>query len=131
MQTIVPFAITKMDATIPEGIDLLWNGTTINSGPLQVQLDDQAHAEGDNRGELDYESNVARARFNVRVDLSGLVKLLARAAYCEPIEPIRAVLHSEGVVTEDHNFGLSGPMEVRPHPFFGADGFPALILPGR
>jgi hypothetical protein len=120
-----------MDATIPDGIDLVWNGSTINSGPLQVQLDDRAHAEGDNRGELDYESNVARARFNVRIDLSGLVQLLARAAYCQPMEPIRAVLHSEGVVTEDHNFGLSGPMEIQPHPLFGAEGVSAAILPGR
>lgn len=131
MQTRVPFGITKMDATIPEGIDLVWNGRTINSGPLQVLLDDQAHAEGDNRGELDYESNVARARFNLRVDVSGLVKLLARAAFCEPVEPVRAVLHSEGVVTEDHNFGLSGPMEVQPHPLFGAKGVSAAVLPGR
>ena len=131
MQARVPFGITRMDATIPEGIDLVWNGCTINSGPLQVQLDDQAHAEGDNCGELDYESHLARARFNLRIDVSGLVKLLARTAYCEPIEPIRAILDSEGVVTEDHNFGLSGPMEVQPHPLFGAEGVSAAVLPGR
>ena len=131
MQTTVPFGITKMDATIPEGIDFVWNGRAINSGPLQVQLDNQARAEGDNRGELDYGTNVARARFNVRIDLSGVAKLLARAARCEPIEPIRAVLHSEGVITKDHNFGLSGPMEVQPHPLFGTEGVSAAVLPGR
>ena len=131
MQAAVPFAITKMDATIREGIDFVWNGRKINSGPLQVQLDDQAHAEGDNRAELDYETNLARARFNVRIDLSGLPKLLARAASCEPIEPVRAILHSEGVVTEDHNFGLSGPIEFQPHPLFGPGGVSAAILPGR
>jgi hypothetical protein len=131
MRATVPFGIAKMDATIPEGIDLVWNGCTINSGPLHVQLDDQAHAEGDNRGELDYETNMARARFNLKIDLSGLVKLLARAAHCESIEPIRAVLYSEGVVTEDHNFGLSGPMEFQPHPLFAPEGISALILPGR
>ena len=131
MQATVPFGITKMDATIPEGIHFLWNGCTINSGPLRVQLDDQALAEGDNRGELDYEKNVARARFNVSMDLSGVAKLLARAAHSEPIEPIRAVLHSEGVIAEDHNFGLSGPMEVQPHPLFGAEGVSAAVLPGR
>ncbi len=131
MQGTVPFRITKMDATIPEGIDFLWNGCTNNSGPLQVQLDDQACGEGDNRGELDYQTNVARARFNVRIDLSGVTKLLARVAHGEPIEPIRAVLHSEGVITEDHNFGLSGPMEVQPHPLFGAEGVLAAVLPGR
>jgi hypothetical protein len=120
-----------MDAMIPEGIDFVWNGCTINSGPLQVQLDDQARAEGDNRGELDYETNVARARFNLRVDLSGVAKLLARAVQCEPIEPIRAVLQSEGVITEDHNFGLSGPMQFRPHAVFGSEGFSAAVLPGR
>jgi hypothetical protein len=131
MRARVPFGITKMDATIPEGIDLVWNGCTINSGPLHVQLDDQTHAEGDNRGELDYETNFARARFNLRIDLSGVVKLLARAAHCEPIEPMRAVLNSEGVVTEDHNFGLSGPMEFQPHPLFGPEGVSATVLPGR
>ena len=131
MRTRVPIDITQMDATIPEGIDLVWNGYTINSGPLHVQLDDQAHGEGDNRGELDYETNFARARFNLRIDLSGVAKLLARAAYCEPMEPIRAVLHSEGVVTEDHNFGLSGPMEFQPHPLVGPEGISATVLPGR
>jgi hypothetical protein len=131
MQGTVPFGITRMNATIPEGIDLVWNGCTINSGPLQVDLDDEANSEGDNRGELDYERNVARARFNVRIDLSGITKLLARAAYCEPHKPIRAVLHSEGVITEDHNFGLSGPMEFHPHPLFGAEGVSAAVLPGR
>src|SRR2546422_9416165 len=118
MQTTVPFGITKMEATIPEGIHFVWNGCTINSGPLRVQLDDQARAEGDNRGELD-------------IDLSGVAKLLARAAHCEPLEPIRAVLHSEGVIAEDHNFGLSGPMEVQPHPLFGGEGVSAAVLPGR
>jgi len=131
MQATVPFGITKMDATIPEGIDFVWSGCTINSGPLHVQLDNLAGAEADNRGELDYETNVARARFNVRIDLSGVAKLLAHAAHCEPIEPIRAVLHGEGVISEDHNFGLNGPMEVRPHPFFGAEGVSAAVLPGR
>ncbi len=131
MQAAVPFGITKMDATIPEGIDFVWNGCTINSGPLRVQLDDQARAEGNNRGELDYETNVARARFNVRIDLSGVARLLTRAAHCEPIEPIRAVLHAEGVIAEDHNFGLSGPMEVLPHPLFGAEGVSVGVLPGR
>jgi len=131
MQATVPFGITKMDATIPEGIDFVWNGCTINSGPLRVQLDDQARAEGDNRGELDYETNMARARFNVRIDLSGVAKLLARAAQCKPIEPIRAVLHSKGIITQDHNFGLSGPMKVQPHPLFGSEGVLAAVLPGR
>nr|UXE44420.1 hypothetical protein Hi04_10k_c2294_00014 [uncultured bacterium] len=131
MRDRVPFAVTNMDATIPEGVRFVWNGCAIESGPLQVRLDDQAHAEGDNRGELDYETNVARARFNLRIDLSGVAKLLASAAHCEPMEPVRAVLHSEGVVTEDHNFGLSGPMEVQPHPLFGVEGLAAVVLPGR
>jgi hypothetical protein len=131
MQPTVPINITKMDATIPEGIDLLWNESRVNTGPLQIHLDDQARDEGDNRGELDYQKNVARARFNVMIDLTGLARLLARATHCEPMQPIRAVLHSEGVITEDHNFGLSGPMEVRPHPLFGAEGVSVRVLPGR
>ena len=131
MQATIPFKVTKMDATIPEGIDFVWKGYTMKSGPLQVQLDDLSRAEGDNCGELDYETNVTRARFNVRIDLSGVAKLLAGAVHCEPIQPIRAVLQSEGVITEDHNFGLSGPMVFHDHPLFGAEGVVAAILPGR
>jgi hypothetical protein len=131
MRATVLFDITKMDVTIPEGIDLVWNGCTINSGPLQVHLDDQARGAADNRGELDYGTNLAHARFNVSIDLSSVAKLLAGGAHCEPIEPIRGVLHSEGVITEDHNFGLSGPMEIQPHPLFGAEGVSIVVLQGR
>jgi hypothetical protein len=127
----VPINITKMDATIPEGIDFLWNGKTVKSGPLQIHLDGQARGEGENCGELDYQENMARARFNVVIDLTGISRLVAQATHCELMQPIRAVLHSEGVITEDHNFGLSGPMEFCPHPFFGAEGVSAVILPGR
>jgi hypothetical protein len=130
MQVTVPFDITRMDATIPEGIDLVWNGCAVNSGPLQLRLDDQARAEGDNGGELDYRTNLARARFNVSIDLSNMAKLLSPATDCE-IQPIRAVLYSEGRVTADHNFGLSGPLEFHPHPLFGAESLLGAILPGR
>src|SRR5215470_9786459 len=131
MQPTVPINITKMDATVTEGIEFRWNGCTVNSGPLRIHLDDQARGEDDNRGELNYEKNVARARFNVVIDFSGIARLLARATDRETMQPIRAVVHSEGVITEDHNFGLSGPMEFRPHPFFGPEGVSAMVLPGR
>jgi hypothetical protein len=131
MQSTVPINITKIDATIMDGIDFQWNGCTVNSGPLHIQFDDKARGEGDNRGELDYQKNVARARFNVVIDLIGIPRLLSRAAHCELMPPIRAVVHSEGVITEDHNFGLSGPMEVLPHPLFGAEAVSAVVLPGR
>src|SRR5262249_35463208 len=94
-------------------------------------LDDKARGQGDNCGELDYQKNVARARFNVGIDFTGIARLLARAGDCGPMQPIRAVLHSDGAITEDDNFGLSGPMEVCPHPFFGAEGVSAVVLPGR
>jgi hypothetical protein len=131
MQPTVPINITKMDATIPEGIDLLWNGCAVNSGPLRIHLDDKACGEDDNRGELDYEKNLARARFNVVIDLIAIPRLLARPAYCESMPPVRAVMHSEGAITEDHNFGLSGPIEFLPHPLFGAEGVSASVLAGR
>ena len=131
MQPTVPINITKMEATIKEGFDFLWNGFRVNSGPLQIHLDDKARGEGDNRGVLDYEKNVARARLNVVVDLTGIARLLGRAAHCSPMQPLRAVLHSEGVITEDHNFGLSGPMEVLPHPLFEPEGLSAAVLPGH
>jgi hypothetical protein len=120
-----------MEATIPEGIDLLVNGVQLNSGPLKVQLDHEARSAGDNSGELDYETNVARARFNVRIDMTGVAKLLAHVTQGGPVQPIRAMVHTEGIMTRDHNFGLSGPMEIQPHPLFGTDGFTAAVLPGR
>lgn len=131
MQATVPIDVTKMDAVIPEGINLQLNGRAVNSGPLQVRLDEEARSEGDNRGVLDYETNMARARFNVTIDMTGIASLLVRATSGETMQPIRAVLHGEGVITEDHNFGLSGPMEVLPHPLFGADKLSAAVLPGR
>src|SRR5262249_56561038 len=58
-------------------------------------LDDKARGQGDNCGELDYQKNVARARFNVVIDFTGIARLLARAGDCGPMQPIRAVLRSE------------------------------------
>src|SRR5262245_65455580 len=98
MQPTVPINITKMDAIITEGFDFLWNGCTVNSGPLQIHLDDKARREGDNRGVLDYTRNVARARLNVVIDLTGIARLLARGAHCERMQQIRAVLASDGVM---------------------------------
>src|SRR5262249_19307375 len=120
-----------MDATIEEGFDFVWSGRRVNSGPLKIHLDDKARGDGDNRGVLDYQKNVARARLNVMIDFTGIAKLLARAVHSELMQPLRAVLHSEGVITEDHNLGLSGPMEVLPHPLFGPEGVSAVVLPGH
>jgi hypothetical protein len=131
MQTTVPIQVTTMDATIPEGFVFEWNGRTVHSGPLRICLDNHARDEGDNRGELDYEKNVARAQFNIVIDFTGIARVLSHAAHCELMQPIRAVLHSEGGITEDHNFGLSGPMQFQPHPFFGDEGVSVAILPGR
>ena len=122
MQPKVPINITNLNATITEGIELLWNGFTVNSGPLKITLDNHAHGEHDNRGELDYQKKLARAQFNVLIALTGIT---------EPLKPPRAVLRSQGEITEDHNFGLSGPMEFHPHPLFGAEGISAMVLPGR
>ena len=130
MQPTVPINITKMDATIPEGFDFLWNGFRVNSGPLRVHLDDKSRGESDNRGVLDYEKNVARAQLHVVIDLSGIARLLARAAG-EAMQPLRAVMHAEGAIVENHNFGLSGPMEFSPHPLFGPEGVSVLVLPGH
>jgi hypothetical protein len=130
MQPTVPINITKMDATITEGFDFLWNGFRVNSGPLQVHLDDKARGKSDNRGVLDYEKNVARARLRVVIDLSSIAKLLARVAG-EAMQPLRAVMHAEGVIAENHNFGLSGPMEFSPHPLFAPEGVSAVVLPGN
>lgn len=131
MHATVPFEVNSMKATIPEGIDFTWKGCSINSGPIHVTLDDQARAEGDNRGELDYDSNKARARFNLKMEFPALAKGIIGSALPELTQPIRGVLQSEGLITEDHNFGLSGPLEVQEHPLVDPQEVSASILPGR
>src|SRR5262249_15279576 len=126
MEPAVSFEITEMEAAIPEGIDFVWNGSRFNSGPLQVRLDRQAREEGDNSGELDFDTNVARARFNLAIDMSGVAKRVA-GSQCDWVRPMRAVLDAEGVITEDHNFGFSGPMNIHPHLFAGTGQISALV----
>ena len=127
----IAFRITRLAAGVPEGVPLEWQGRHIDSGPLILELDDEAPAEG-NRGTLDYPRRRAHAEFHVRLrfpELAGALEDLGvDSAFTRPV---RAVLCSEGEILEDHSFLLSGRCELEPHDLFPQEETAASVLPGR
>jgi hypothetical protein len=129
IQDRIAFRVTALNATAPEGVPVEWMGEEIPSGPLTIVLDDGPSGE-DSRGELDYARRHARAEFHVRIEMSELTDLL-EALGVDPrlTRPVRAVVRSEGQITDDHSFVLTGPCQVEPHEVFG--GARATMLPGQ
>ena len=52
-QDVVTFQITKLAASVPEGVPVQWQGKEFDSGPLAIELDENAQQRG-NQGVLDY-----------------------------------------------------------------------------
>ena len=122
----IEFRVTDLFAEVPDGIPIVWQETTLQSGPLVIELD-----EGDSRGVLDYDRREAQVEFNVRVrfpELAGVLEAMGVAP--ELRQPVRAVLRSEGKILDDHSFALSGSSELRPHAMFAAEETAACVLPG-
>lgn len=122
----IEFRVTDLFAEVPDGIPIVWQETTLQSGPLVIELD-----EGDSRGVLDYDRRAAQVEFNVRVrfpELAGVLESMGVAP--ELTQPVRAVLRSEGKILDDHSFALSGSSELRPHAMFAAEETAACVLPG-
>src|SRR5215469_3337223 len=111
----VRFEVSRLDATVPEGVPVRWQGTEFNSGPLEIELD----RDGDGRcgqGLLDYSRRRARAEFRIRLAFPELAATLeSLGADSSLTEPVRAVLSSEGEILEDHTFVLSGRCELASH----------------
>ncbi len=125
----IRFRVTRLSATAPEGVPIVWEGRAFNSGPLTIELDESA--EADSRGVLDYGRRRAEAEFHVRVGFPEFADMLEGAGIdAELTRPVRAVLRSSGNILEDHGFALSGECRLQPHGLFPPRDTSAFVLPG-
>lgn len=123
----IPIHVTHLSAEVPDGVPIEWQETTLHSGPLRIELDD----DGRSHGVLDYDRRQAEVEFHVRVsfpELAGTLESMGIAP--ELTQPVRAVLRSRGTILDDHSFALSGESELRPHAMFAAEETAACVLPG-
>lgn len=123
----VKFRVTRLDAEVPEGVPLEWQGRQLESGPLTIELDEDPDG---NRGILNYSEGRAQVDFRVRLSFPDLA-LSEIGVDPELAQPIRATLHSEGEILADHSFVLSGRCDLRPHALFAPDSVAASVLPGQ
>ncbi|MBI3697172.1 MAG: hypothetical protein HY238_20345 [Acidobacteria bacterium] len=123
----VAFRVTALEAGVPEGVPIEWQGRELASGPLTIELDEDSQAS---RGALDYSRRRAQAEFHVRLKFPEFAAMLADLGIDPALgEPVRAVLRSEGEILDDHGFALSGRCELRPHELL--DHASAAVLPGH
>lgn len=128
MNDSIQFQVTRVVATVPEGLTIEWQGRTINSGPLVMELDESAPPS---RGVLDYDNRRAEAEFHLRLrfpEFAGMLESIGAPA--EMTRPVSAVLRSSGRILDDHGFYLSGRTEIAPHGLFPPEETAASVLPG-
>lgn len=124
----IDFRVSRLNATVPEGVPIRWQGKDIASGPLAIELD----SARESRGALDYSSGRAAAEFHVRLSFPELASLLEDAGVDpELTRPVFAVLRSAGDILPDHSFALSGVCRLSPHELFPPNESRACVLPGR
>lgn len=124
----IDFRVSRLSATVPEGVPVRWQGKEFPSGPLAIELDGAAES----RGALDYSSSRAAAEFHVRLSFPQLASLLEDAGVDpELTRPVGAVLRSEGDILPDHSFALAGVCRLSAHELFPPDDSRARVLPGR
>jgi hypothetical protein len=131
MDERIKFRITNLSARVPERIALAWQGKEFDSGPLIIELDENASVTG-NQGTLDYLHSRVRAEFQVRLMLPEFAATLEDLGLDpEFARPVRALIHAEGEILADHSFALSGPCDVASHALFIPEETKACVLPGR
>jgi hypothetical protein len=130
-QQQITFRITELVASVPEGVPIEWQGREFSSGPLVIELENNAEGRG-NTGVLDYSQSHAEAEFHLRVQFPELTGILVDLGV-DPMmtEPVHAVLRSEGKILNDHSFALSGQTELGPHAIFTPEDTAARVLPGH
>jgi len=124
----IDFRVSRLSATVPEGVPVRWQGKELRSGPLSIELDET----GESRGRIDYADRRATGEFHVRLTFPELADVLEDAGVDpELTRPVRAVLRSAGDVLPDHSFALAGVCQLLPHELFPQDESTASVLPGR
>lgn len=122
------FRVTRLSASIPEGVPVEWQGQGMSSGPLTIELD----AEVASQGVLDYSARRASAEFHVLLKFPEFAETLRGLGVDDAwTRPVRAVLRSEGDILEDHGFALSGRCQILPHVLFAPGTAGASVLPGH
>jgi len=127
-QEQVRFRVTDLAACVPEGVPIQFQGREILSGPLSIELEEDAA----NQGVLDYSRRRAEATFHLRLAFPELAAVLEDLGVDpELTRPVRAVLRSQGEILDDHGFAFSGRCELGPHPVFPSPETEAAVLPGH
>lgn len=125
----VRFSITRLEAQVPDGVPIEWQGKTFNSGALNIHLDSSGNASS---GVLDYSRKRAVAEFHIRLEFPEFAHMLeALDVAPELLQPVRAVLNSEGEILDDHSFVLSGRCRLEEHGLFPSRETGASVLPGH
>ncbi len=126
----INFKVTKLRAQVDEPVMLRWRGTEVDAGALTVELDKNVSGTG-NQGALDYSRRRARAEFHVCLSFPDLASTLGSLDVDHELtQPLRAVIHSEGEILDDHSFVLSGGCDLQPHALFPREETMASVLPG-
>src|SRR5260370_35309939 len=106
-EKIVNFKITSVAAQVDERVRFEWQGKKFDSGPLTVELDENAPA-GANQGLLNYSERRARADFHLRLRFPQLADTLEGiGGDPELIRPVSVSLHAEDAIINDHSYTIS------------------------
>jgi hypothetical protein len=128
-RSLVKFRITNLHAQVPEGVVIQWQDQELNSGPLNIELDETASRGS--RGILDYGHGRAQANFQVLLTFPELASTLEMLGVDpELTQPVHAVICSEGQILDDHSFILTGPCKVADHALLNSKQTTACVLPG-
>ena len=130
-EQMVNFKITNFAAKVDERVPVEWQGKEFDSGPLTVELDKRVSSNA-NRGVLNYSQRRAQAEFRLRLRFPELANTLeALGVDPELVQPVSAVLHSEGEILDDHSFEFSGRCDLASHALFPSEETRACVLRGR
>jgi hypothetical protein len=112
---ILRFDVTGLDATVPEGFNLKWQGREINSGPVIVTL-----GEPGSGGIIDYETGRVNVEFHAKISFPELSEALSdMGAEPDVTAPVDAIVRSEGIVVDErHSLRLAGKGQLGEHRLF-------------
>ncbi|MGA7732807.1 MAG: hypothetical protein WCD37_16240 [Chloroflexia bacterium] len=116
-QDRLEFNVAELDVTIEEGVNLMWQGRKMNSGPLIISL-----GKAGSCGVIDYDAGEVNVEFRVQILFPELAEMLSDLGV-DPgiVAPIEGVIRSRGSVFDDHSLRLSGKGELEEHRLFDVE----------
>jgi len=126
-EDVLPFVVTGINVAIEEGFKIKWQGREIDSGRLTI-----TRREPGGSGVIDYKEGKVSVDFMVRIALSELFDVLDDMGVDQEVtKPVDAVIHSEGVVFDDHCFRLAGKAQLAEHRIFSPETKVDILAPTR